>query len=1020
MRRSDAGGGWSGWLGAYRLATPFLRSRQGVSLRLLVAQGLMIARRLLLLAALLLAGSAALAAGPRWVTGPPYFTAAAGTPVKWYTTSPQYFTDPGDLSSYVNNAAANALVAAAAGVWNVPTSAMTLSYGGSLAEHVSSGNAYLGSNGPVFPADVESSNYAAIQIAVIYDSDGSVTDMLLGGGASSPAECRQNGVTESVDSITPSGLIQHAILVVNGRCTGSAAAQQLQLQYQLERAFGRVLGLGWSQTNDNVFTRNPTPTANQGLHWPIMHPIDIVCGSYTYQCLQQPFTLRDDDVAAISGLYPMTVWNAFPATPPAPGKIWSYTQASRAYGNVSFPSGQGMQGVNVVVQRQQGGWGIPEAWYDVSSVSGFKYQRNAGNPVAGVGSSIASSMGSTDGQWEGYYDLAWIPDMDPDGAQNGPMLGYLTTEAINPLYIGAYSVGPYVAGIVEPSGSSPSRYATYWLQVNLYAWSAVETDFAPNDAASNCSTGGDGVETSPAAVASGGWWTGVLCAHGHAAWSSFSAQANRTAMIEVTALDESGLATTAKAMPLIGVWASTDATGTLPTVASTPSSFNSTTLGMTATGVATSTTEELRVVIADTRGDGRPDFAYKARVLYADSITPATTSVNGQLIMISGMGFRAGNEVKVNGVVATVASWTATTIVAVAPPESAFTTNPTGPVDVAVIDLSTAGSTVMTGALTYSASVAPDGMTLISAPSGLVAVGAAAAIPFAVRVFLSDGVTPVAGVPVTFTASGAGARFGACVATPCVVLTDASGLASTAVTPTSFGTVTLLASAVGAGQTASFNAVARGMAIQQADEFIAEGATGTWTPQVNVAQNGATASGVTVTWMASSGMSVAPGASVTSAAGVAQISAVTGPLAAGAQATGQACAWSTVCASFTAEGVSASAWRLVVDSGAGQTVVPPSAFVPVVVMVTDVSGDPVANSPVTIYQTVNAAAMACPARGRCPVTPRLARATATATSDAYGLVNVAPMQLAGVGEVSNIAVVAGTQGFAALSVSQSP
>jgi len=978
----------------------------------------LVARRLLIALELLLVAGVAQAAGPRWVTGPPYFTATGGTPVAWYTTSPLYFTDPGDLSPTVNNATANTLVAAAAGVWNVPTSAMTLAYGGSLAEHVSSANAYLGVNGPVFPADVQSSNYAAIQIAVIYDSDGSVTDMLLGGGASSPSECRQNGVTESVDSITPTGYIQHAILVLNGRCTGSVAAQQLQLQYQLERAFGRVLGLGWSQTNDNVFTRNPTPTNDQALHWPILHPIDIVCGSYTYQCLPQPFTLRDDDVSAISALYPMINWGSFPSTPPAPGKIWSYTQASRAYGTVSFPTGQGMQGVNVLIKRRPGAWPVFDGWYDVSSVSGYLYQQNAGNPVTGRVSSMADSMGSTDGQWEGYYNLAWIPDIDPANDGQVPMMGYLTTEAINPLYIGAYSVGPYVAGTVEPSGEAVGQYVSNWLQRMTYPSDAMETPLAPANAATNCDTGGDGVETAPLAVASGGWWSDVLCSHGHAAWSSFNAQANRTATIEVTALDESGLATTAKAMPLIGAWASTDATGTLPTVAATSSAFNTVTLGMTATSIATTQAESLRFVIADARGDGRPDFAYKARVLYADSIAPAMVSVNGGEITISGMGFHAGNEVTVNGVSATVASWTASTIVAVAPAESAFASNPTGSVDVAVIDLSTGGSTVMSGALTYSGSVAPDKMTLLSAPSGTVAVGTAGAASFAVRVFLGDGVTPVAGLPVTFTASGAGASFGVCVAVPCVVLTDATGLASTAVTPTAFGTVKLLASAVGVSQTASFNAVAYGMTILQADEFIAAGATGTWTPQVNVVQNGAAASGVTVTWTASGGMTVAPGSSVTNAAGVAQIAAVTGPLSAGALATGQACAWTGVCTNFTAEGVSASAWRLLVDSGAGQTVVSPTTFVPVVVMVTDASGNPVASSPVTVHQTVNATAMACPTRGRCPVAPQLASSNATATSDPYGLVSVTPVQIAGVGEVTNVAVAAGTQGFAALSITQ--
>src|SRR5690242_1919994 len=91
----------------------------------------------------------ALAGGPRWVTGPPYFT-TTGYPVVWYTNQPQYYTDPGDLSSYVSHAAADALVAAAADNWNVPTSSLMLSYGGSLDEHVSSANVSIDLNGIVF------------------------------------------------------------------------------------------------------------------------------------------------------------------------------------------------------------------------------------------------------------------------------------------------------------------------------------------------------------------------------------------------------------------------------------------------------------------------------------------------------------------------------------------------------------------------------------------------------------------------------------------------------------------------------------------------------------------------------------------------------------------------------------------------------------------------------------------------------------------------------------------------------
>src|SRR6202041_169668 len=90
------------------------------------------------------------AAGPRWITGPPYFT-TSGVPVAWYTNQPLYFTDPGDLSSSVNHAAADAIVAAAAAVWNVPTASLVLAQGGTLDEHVSGANAFLGANGPIFP-----------------------------------------------------------------------------------------------------------------------------------------------------------------------------------------------------------------------------------------------------------------------------------------------------------------------------------------------------------------------------------------------------------------------------------------------------------------------------------------------------------------------------------------------------------------------------------------------------------------------------------------------------------------------------------------------------------------------------------------------------------------------------------------------------------------------------------------------------------------------------------------------------
>lgn len=404
-------------------------------------------------------------------------------------------------------------------------------------------------------------------------------------------------------------------------------------------------------------------------------------------------------------------------------------------------------------------------------------------------------------------------------------------------------------------------------------------------------------------------------------------------------------------------------------------------------------------------------------MLYADTIQPAITSLSGGQITISGMGFRAGNQVLVNGVPAAVSSCTATTIVAVAPPKSAFGTTPTGPVNVAVVDPSTGGTTVMTGVLTYS-NIAPDQMVLLSSPSGTVAVGTAAAAPFALRMLLGDGVTPVVGLPISFSVTSGSAVFGPCAAATCVVFTDATGMATTTVTPTAYGDLTVQAAAAGAVQTVGFAAVARSIAPWQPVEYVAAGATAAWSPQMAVIEDGAPAADVLVSWTGASGMAVLAATSSTNAAGVAQGSVMAGPLAAGVQATGQACAWTTVCTTFAAVGVDPSAWRLAVVSGAGQSIVASGTFLPVVLVVTDGQGDPVSGAAVTVHQTVNAAEMACPARGPCPVAPVLAASDAGAVSDVNGLVSVTPMQLPDVAEVTNLAFAAGTQGFVSLSLEQ--
>ncbi|MDW5264709.1 MULTISPECIES: IPT/TIG domain-containing protein [Acidobacteriaceae] len=954
----------------------------------------------------LLAGAIAFAGGPRWVTGPPYFSTSA-VPVAWYTNQLLYFTDPGDLSSYVDHAAADAIVAAAANAWNVPVTSLVLGDGGSLAEHVSGANVYPGSDGLVFPADVQSSNYQAKQIAVIYDSDGSVTDMLLGSGASDPSGCRQNAVTESVDSIVPAGYIQHALLILNGRCTGPAAEQQLQMQYQLMRAFGRILGLGWSQVNDNVFTGSPQPTAMEALNWPIMHPIDIICGPYTYQCLPQPFTLRADDLSALTMLYPIAQNQA------PPGKTDSLYLAHEIEGYVYFPTGQGMQGVNVTVRRWHQFLALPETWQTASAVSGAMFKGAGGNPVTGTPATAAGSSGTANLVYEGFYEMARIPMLD--GSWDSDVLD---TEPINPLYTGQYAVGPYVANQVEPSGANSEFDTDIMRSYQL----VVRQNLTPAGAANSCNTATDGVEAAPAATAPQGWWMGTLCAYGHTAWSSLSIKADRSFTIEVTAQDESGFSTMAKAMPVIGVWNATDALKTLPSVASAATAFNGTAYGTTSLTVQSAPANQFRIAIADQRGDGRPDFGYQARVLYADSISPSSVSAEGGAVTITGAGFRVGNAVTVNGVAATVTSWAATSIVATVPSLRALGHTTAIAANVTVTDPSTRGTTMMTGALNYAAPL--PSLNLVTAPSGTVFVGDTSAVPFAVKALAADGRTPMANQLVSFTASGDGSvQFGACGGSVCNVMTDASGVASTTVTALAAGSVTVSAASMAGTQNASFTIATRvrTLAPIQGMLYVAAGATFIWTPQVEASDNSASTVGVVVNWQAvSGGIILSPGQSQVNGLGVAETQVSIGPLTAGEQATASACAWTTVCATIAAQGVDPADWRIEVVSGAGQSVGAADVLAPVLVRVTDAVGNAVAGAVVEIHQTIDAWQGPCPDRGRCPVPPDESAQVSSAISDANGLVTVLPLQVVGIAEVTNLVAATGTQGFVSLSLQKQP
>ena len=747
---------------------------------------------------LLLVGSAAHAAGPRWVSGPPFFS-PQGVALAWYTNHPTYFTDPGDLSASVNHAAADALVAQAAAVWNVPTASLVLAQGGSLNEHVTGAAITVaGETTPLLPADARATNWQSKNIAVIYDTDGSVIDALLGAGGSDPSGCLQSGVVESVDSFGTNATIQHAMLILNGRCTGTEPQKQLQLEYQLVRAFGRVLGLAWSQTNDNVFTSAPVPTKNDALNWPIMHPIDVICGPYTYQCLPQPFTLRPDDVASVSQLYFIGQGQGAGMA----GKQDTLANASSLDGYLTFPNGQGMEGVNVTVQRRGDFSATVEEWQTVSAVSGYNFRQQTGTPIAAQDGSALQSIGMYDGPSEGYWKMSQVPIPVADPWQTV----VVRTEAINPLYTGPYALSTIASGSLTMAPSGSAMQTETDIMGRYYGW--PRANMTATDAVSDCGAGADGTETAPAVMAASGWWKGTLCGYSHTSWTKIAVKANRSLTMEVTALDETGSASMVKAMPMIGVWSGTDATGIAPTVAATPVAFNSFGVGLSTVTVqgTGSGAGSLRLAISDQRGAGRPDFAYQARVLYADAIQPANVGANGGTVVITGTGFRAGNVVTVNGVAAAVTAVTANSITAVAPSLRALGSTKALLATVAVADVTTNGVTTMTSALGYG--TVQERMQVVSAPAGTVVQGKAAATAFAVQVMAADGVTPVANETVTFAVTTGYAMFGACDAVSCAVKTNAQGVASTTVTPTTLGTVALSASTSLLSVPASFTVVA--------------------------------------------------------------------------------------------------------------------------------------------------------------------------------------------------------------------
>lgn len=396
------------------------------------------------------------AGGPRYVAGVSYFNSGtAGTPLTWAQGVVNYYTDQGDLSAQLPGPSADAFVAAAFARWtSIPTAAISATRAGQLAEDVNGTNVTVNPDGTInLPADIQP-GATNEPVAVVYDADGSVTDALVGRGASDPSFCASYSVLGGPDNLSPGANLVHALVVLNGNCA-QTAAQLPDLQYHLVRTLGRILGLDWSQVNVNVVTGNPAPTPADYAGFPVMHGVDPRFCAPVAQCYPatvDPAQPKMDDQAALSRLYPVTAQNQsnFPGT-----QIFSTTSV-RIHGTVYFMDSAGqatqpMQGVNVVARWIDPATGIASGTYAAASVSGFLFTGNAGNPVTGstdANGDPYDEFGSNDPTLEGFFDLAGL--QIPNGGSSAQF--QLSVEAVDPIW--SAGMQPYGNWQVLPSGNT--------------------------------------------------------------------------------------------------------------------------------------------------------------------------------------------------------------------------------------------------------------------------------------------------------------------------------------------------------------------------------------------------------------------------------------------------------------------------------------------------------------------------------------------------------------------------------------
>jgi hypothetical protein len=963
---------------------------------------------------LLLAPAAAVAGGPKYVAGASYFNpGVVGQQVHWAQGQLNYYVDQGPLNSTVTNQQAKAMVDAAAALWSaVPTAGVVLTDKGPLNEDVSGANIVVSDTNftvtgeqtnqvgvIIQPADV-TPTATSFPLGVIFDADGSVINAVFGSGASQPISCQNNGVFTWLDNVNPDATIAHGIILLNGLCATNANLLEM-MSFELERAFGRILGLDYAQVNPGALQNGEVGGT---LGWPVMQPESGLCSAGGGACIPDPTVLRWDDIAALNRIYPITAGNlaSFPS------KQTTAANTVSIQGTISFLTGAGMQGVNVVARPLDAN-GNPLYQYTVSFVSGSYFNGNHGNPVTGFADANGNPLtmwGSNDAAMQGFFDLSGMPL--PPGMTAAAYL--VTFEAVSPMDMLTSSVGPYLDGSPEPSGT---------LQAILTPAMAAGGSQTLAVTAENSAAGGYqdaiGTQAEPRILAPSGLWSGRLSQVGQTDWFMFPVRGGRTFTVVTEAVDESGAPTNLKAMPALGVWDAFDPVGA--TAVGAGAGLNGWAVGESWLRVTASGDDVVRLGVADERGDGRPDYAYEGWVLYADTVSPQRLPAGGGPIVIHGMGFRRADTVLVGGQPALVTSISPNEITAIAPPAAAGVA---GSVNVEVDDLPIYyAAAIISGGVSYDSGTG-DALTLVAAPMNTVPIG----FPEAFTVTaLGPDLSPAGGVSVVYTVTSGTATLG-CGESICTVTATGDGRATINVTATSGAWSIVTASLTnGSNVQAQFaGGTPPVLAALSPTLSLAAGATANWTAQALVLNNGAPVSGQSVAWQTPSGISAQTStAATTNSSGIAAKALTVGPLTEGQQVISNACLNGTSqCVPFTVFGSRPEYATLEAVSGTAQSIPVSGTASQITLRVLDMDGNSMAGGTVTLYQALYAWAPPCPAHGRCAQSALLAAQAATATSALDGTVTFNPASIPGVATNMLGLAVTGNAGSVNILVEQHP